>query len=245
MFGRKGDNLTLDLPVSYPEAALGANVEVPTLNGPVTLKVPAGTPSGKTFRVQGKGAPKKGGHGDLLVTVSVDVPGKLSREEKQLLQAAAGSPEGVPAEATGRGVMGGPTGSSDDRRGRTSERAVYMISVAAELAGVHPQTLRIYERKGLVRPKRTQGNTRRYSDARHRAAATDPGTDAGRRHQPGRREDDHGDARADGRAPPSRRGAADAARASSRHRDDRPPHRAARSCRRAPSSVCHGRESAR
>jgi MerR family transcriptional regulator, heat shock protein HspR len=45
------------------------------------------------------------------------------------------------------------------------DRAVYIISVAAELAGVHPQTLRIYERKGLLRPKRTQGNTRRYSDA--------------------------------------------------------------------------------
>lgn len=86
LFGRKGDNLTLELPVSYPEAALGANVEVPTLNGPVTLKVPAGTPSGKTFRVRGKGVPKKGGHGDLLVTVNVDVPGKLSREEKQLLK---------------------------------------------------------------------------------------------------------------------------------------------------------------
>ncbi len=86
VFGRKGDNLTVELPVSYPEAALGANVEVPTLNGPVTLKVPAGTPNGKTFRVRGKGAPKKGGTGDLLVTVNVDVPGKLSREEKQLLQ---------------------------------------------------------------------------------------------------------------------------------------------------------------
>ena len=44
-------------------------------------------------------------------------------------------------------------------------RAVYIISVAAELAGVHPQTLRIYEQKGLVRPHRTSGNTRRYSDA--------------------------------------------------------------------------------
>jgi molecular chaperone DnaJ len=86
LFGRKGDHLTVDLPVSYPEAALGANVEVPTLNGPVTLKVPPGTPNGKTFRVRGKGAPKKGGHGDLLVTVNVDVPGKLSREEKQLLR---------------------------------------------------------------------------------------------------------------------------------------------------------------
>jgi MerR family transcriptional regulator, heat shock protein HspR len=51
------------------------------------------------------------------------------------------------------------------RRNEDEERAVYMISVAAELAGVHPQTLRIYERKGLLRPKRTQGNTRRYSDA--------------------------------------------------------------------------------
>ena len=50
-------------------------------------------------------------------------------------------------------------------RDRGDERAVYIISVAAELAGVHPQTLRIYERKGLVSPQRTSGNTRRYSDA--------------------------------------------------------------------------------
>ena len=50
-----------------------------------------------------------------------------------------------------------------DRRDAGEERAVYVISVAAELAGVHPQTLRIYERKGLVRPERTSGNTRRYS----------------------------------------------------------------------------------
>lgn len=56
---------------------------------------------------------------------------------------------------------------ADRRRqaGDGDDRAVYIISVAAELAGVHPQTLRIYERKGLLRPKRTQGNTRRYSDA--------------------------------------------------------------------------------
>jgi len=50
-----------------------------------------------------------------------------------------------------------------DRGDAGEERAVYVISVAAELAGVHPQTLRIYERKGLLRPKRTSGNTRRYS----------------------------------------------------------------------------------
>ncbi len=50
------------------------------------------------------------------------------------------------------------------RNDRAEDRAVYIISVAAELAGVHPQTLRIYERKGLLRPKRTSGNTRRYSE---------------------------------------------------------------------------------
>lgn len=51
-----------------------------------------------------------------------------------------------------------------DREEERRERAVYIISVAAELAGVHPQTLRIYERKGLLRPARTAGNTRRYSE---------------------------------------------------------------------------------
>jgi MerR family transcriptional regulator, heat shock protein HspR len=50
-----------------------------------------------------------------------------------------------------------------ERNDQAEERAVYIISVAAELAGVHPQTLRIYERKGLLRPQRTEGNTRRYS----------------------------------------------------------------------------------
>ena len=86
VFGRRGDDLTVDLPVTFPEAALGANVQVPTLNGPVTLKVPAGTPSGKTFRVKGKGAPKKSGHGDLLAKVLVDVPGKLTKEQKKLVE---------------------------------------------------------------------------------------------------------------------------------------------------------------
>ena len=85
IFGRRDADLTLDLPVSYSEATLGANVKVPTLNGPVTLKIPAGTANGRTFRVRGKGVPKKNGHGDLLVTVNVEVPKKISREEKELL----------------------------------------------------------------------------------------------------------------------------------------------------------------
>jgi molecular chaperone DnaJ len=85
-FGRKGNDLTVQLPVTYSEAALGAEVQVPTMNGPVTMKVPGGTPSGKTFRLKGKGAPKRGGSGDLLVTVQVEVPQKLSKSEKELLK---------------------------------------------------------------------------------------------------------------------------------------------------------------
>jgi molecular chaperone DnaJ len=86
VFGRKDADLTLELPVTFAEAALGANVQVPTLNGGVTLKIPAGTPSGKTFRLRGKGAPRpKGGSGDLLVSVRVDVPTKLSKEQRDLL----------------------------------------------------------------------------------------------------------------------------------------------------------------
>jgi molecular chaperone DnaJ len=87
IFRRKDADLILDLPVTYAEAALGANVQVPTLNGEVTLKIPAGTTAGRTFRVRGKGVPKaKGGAGDLLVTVQVDVPAKLSKEERDLLR---------------------------------------------------------------------------------------------------------------------------------------------------------------
>jgi molecular chaperone DnaJ len=86
IFARKGNDLTVELPVTFAEAALGANVSVPTLNGPVKLKVPGGTQNGQTFRIRGKGAPRRGGHGDLLVTVKVDVPKRLSREEKQLLK---------------------------------------------------------------------------------------------------------------------------------------------------------------
>jgi molecular chaperone DnaJ len=86
-FGRRGEHLTLDLPVTYAEAALGAKVQVPTLNGTVTLKVPAGTSSGKTFRIRGKGVPRRrGGRGDLLVTARVEVPKKVSKKERELLE---------------------------------------------------------------------------------------------------------------------------------------------------------------
>jgi molecular chaperone DnaJ len=87
VFGRKGDNLTLTLPVTFPEAALGATVKVPTLDsGPVSVKIPAGTTNGRTLRVRGKGLTKRDGtRGDLLVTVEVSVPQKLSDEAREAL----------------------------------------------------------------------------------------------------------------------------------------------------------------
>ena len=76
VFHRNGDNLEITVPVTFDEAALGANVKVPTLGGgTVTLKLPPGTANGRTFRVRGRGATRRdGSHGDLLATVRVAVP---------------------------------------------------------------------------------------------------------------------------------------------------------------------------
>ncbi|MEV7384018.1 molecular chaperone DnaJ [Streptomyces lydicus] len=88
VFGRKGDNLTVTVPVTFPEAALGGEVKVPTLGGPpVTLKLPAGTPNGRTMRARGKGAARKDGtRGDLLVTIEVAVPDELGDKAKEALE---------------------------------------------------------------------------------------------------------------------------------------------------------------
>lgn len=89
-FGRKGNDLTLTVPITYSEAALGTKIDVPTLNGGVKVKIPSGTSSGKTFRVRGKGIkPERGKSGDLLVTVQVAVPQKMSKEEKKLVEELA------------------------------------------------------------------------------------------------------------------------------------------------------------
>jgi molecular chaperone DnaJ len=95
VFGRRGDNLTIVVPVTFPEAALGGEIKVPTLGGaPVTLKLPPGTPSGRTMRARGKGAVRKDGtRGDLLVTIEVVVPSELGDKARSALEnyrAAAG-----------------------------------------------------------------------------------------------------------------------------------------------------------
>jgi molecular chaperone DnaJ len=89
VFGRRGDNLTVTVPVTFAEAALGGEIRVPTLGGPpVTLKLPPGTPNGRTLRARGKGAVRKDGtRGDLLVTVEVSVPKDLSGKARDALEA--------------------------------------------------------------------------------------------------------------------------------------------------------------
>ena len=96
LFGRKGDNLTLEAPVAFDEAALGAEIRVPTLGGsPVTLRIPPGTPNGRVLRVRGRGATRKdGSQGDLLVSVVVQVPADLddsARAAVEAYRAARGS----------------------------------------------------------------------------------------------------------------------------------------------------------
>jgi molecular chaperone DnaJ len=89
VFGRSADNLTVTVPVTFPEAALGSEIKVPSPRGaPVSVRIPAGTPNGRTFRVRGKGAKRSDGtYGDLLVTVSVQVPRDLTGAARDALTA--------------------------------------------------------------------------------------------------------------------------------------------------------------
>jgi len=88
LYERRGSDLVLEVPVTYAEAALGAAVQIPTPDGPVSLKVPSGTESGKLLRVKGRGAPhlKGNGRGDLLARVKVSIPKKLTKAEKEALE---------------------------------------------------------------------------------------------------------------------------------------------------------------
>ncbi len=90
-FHREGDDLYCELPVSFPTLALGGSVQVPTLDGPAALAIPAGTQSGERFRLKGKGVPNVGGRGtgDLFVVVRAEIPRKLTKEQRQLIEQLA------------------------------------------------------------------------------------------------------------------------------------------------------------
>jgi molecular chaperone DnaJ len=90
VFARRGLDLLVDAPVGWPEAVLGTDIEVPTLDGPpVRVRVPAGTPHGRTLRVRGHGARTDKAEGDLLVSIRVTVPDHISNEQREAVQAVA------------------------------------------------------------------------------------------------------------------------------------------------------------
>ncbi len=104
VFRADGHDLHLDLALAPWEAALGADVEVPTLDGPVVLTVPAGTRAGRKLRLRGRGlANSRGGRGDLYAVVHIDVPGVLTARERELFKELAGASRFDPRAAAGRG----------------------------------------------------------------------------------------------------------------------------------------------
>jgi molecular chaperone DnaJ len=105
VFGREGDHLTVTVPVTFPEAALGADIKVPTIDGDsVTIRLPAGTPSGRIFRVRSRGVATSNGsaaRGDLLVTVEVAVPLTLNDAERSAIEALRDASTASPREGMG------------------------------------------------------------------------------------------------------------------------------------------------
>ena len=234
---RDDGNLEVTVPITVAEAIQGATVEVPTLNGTKRIRIPAGTQHGTVQRLRGEGPPKPGGRGarrhplpargrDAARPHQRAAPGARrvrARRSTTTTRASACCATRPRVREGGRYAMSSPQSGQARAPGapRTAEavdrrRGVFMISVAAELAEMHPQTLRMYEARGLITPKRSPKNTRLYSLRGRRAAAADPADDRRGGPQP-RRGRDRAGARARARARPrgDRRGCASAPPSSS------------------------------
>ncbi len=136
------------------EAALGRTHGDPHARGRARLRVPPGTQTGQRFRLREHGAPstRTGQRGDLIVEVRIMLPKLLDERSKELLREFGQINGGARP-----GVETWPSGLSAARR-------TYMISAVSQKYDIHPQTLRLYEREGLLKPSRTEGNTRLYSE---------------------------------------------------------------------------------
>jgi DNA-binding transcriptional MerR regulator len=147
----------IHVPVTVSEAGLGAKIEVPTIDGRALLKVPQGTQNGQKFRLREKGVmnTRKNKRGDEIVEVVIQAPKVHDERTKELLRelSQVDNPED-PRAAMEQGV----------NMAKAKSKAAYMISAVAEQYQIHPQTLRLYEREGLLAPSRSEGNTRLYTD---------------------------------------------------------------------------------
>ena len=171
VFRRKGDNFEVEVPITIAEAIRGADVEVPTLHGTKKLRVPGGTKHGTVQRLRGEGPPAPGG-GSVARRHPLPLrdrrAGPADRRAAPGGRCAVADHERQPARAAA--ARGGRRLMSARRTTRITAqvdrgRGVFMISVAAELAAMHPQTLRMYEARGLIEPQRSPKGTRLYSQA--------------------------------------------------------------------------------
>lgn len=88
-FERHGDDLVCNVPITFPQAALGATIEVPTLTGKTEVKIKRGTQSGQAYRIAKLGLPGEYGNGDLIVQVQIEIPTSLAKEQEELIRKLA------------------------------------------------------------------------------------------------------------------------------------------------------------
>ncbi len=107
-FQRDGDNLVAELPISFTQAALGAHLEVPSIDGPASLEIPHGTQHGSVFKVHGAGLPnlRSGRRGDLVVVVDVRIPKKLTERQEELMREFAATEEAAVSDRSAQGAGG-------------------------------------------------------------------------------------------------------------------------------------------
>ena len=214
LYERRGADLVLEVPVTYPEAALGATVEVPTPDGKVSLKVPAGSQDGKLLRLKGRGAPKLngGGKGDLLARVRVTVPTKLTKAESEALEELQKVSKENPREAFAS-MKRARQRSPSDRGARPSSRPVRarFAQVAARRAPDWRDSCWVLLVAGPLGPRGRGGRAARRRRERRgmpeRGALHDLRRRRARRHAPADAADVRGEgARAARSAPPAGRG---------------------------------------
>ena len=174
VFKRKGDNVEVEVPLTIPEAIRGAEVEVPTLHGSKRLRVPAGHASRHGPAPPRRGPAQARRRRSRPTATSTTASSSTSRralntEQSEAVEKLVAGDERQPAREA---VRAGPRRVVMARRRTTTtrvtvdrDRGVFMISVAAELADMHPQTLRMYETRGLIEPQRSPKGTRLYSQA--------------------------------------------------------------------------------